>query len=96
MDSSEEQKQDSLVSLKWPVFVQGVGLSKVLKGETLESEGSRFKIKCYSAYMGKAGWKWADNVKIWISESAVAGRQYLPPRPTQVGFSFKVLVREES
>ncbi len=73
---------DSLVSLKYSAFLDGVGSFRVLRGETVASENGKTKLRVWQVRQ-RSKWVDAGGREIWINENSVVSRSYEEPVPQQ-------------
>ncbi len=75
-----------ILSLKFGVNVPGVGSFRSIAGQTLESARGKTKMRVLATFRRGKRTALARPVDVWISESAVLGRQYESPVATQTTF----------
>ena len=77
-------KRDAFVSLKWPVFVAGVGACRYLRYSALRTVGSETECSV-SAVVRGGKWVSVPRQVLWLREDCVASRQYVDQAPEQLG-----------
>jgi hypothetical protein len=88
-------KQNAIVSLKYPAFLDGVGNFKVLEAETVSTGSGRFQAKVLRVQI-KGRWLDAKGKLIWLHENSVVGRSYVTPLATQASLIFPGAVKSRS
>lgn len=77
---------DSVVSLKYSAFLDGVGTFRFLRCETVGSEGGKTKVRVWQVQR-RGKWIDAHGRIIWINENSVVSRTYEDPVPQQARLS---------
>ena len=80
-------KMDSVVSLKWPVFLDGVGRFLVFEAETLGTASGRFQALVKRVWR-RGRWVAVRPAKLWVGEDCVASRRYVAPAAMQKELRF--------
>ena len=73
---------DSVISLKYPAYLCGVGTFRVLRGESMASEGGKTKVRAWQV-LRRSRWIDAGGREIWLNENSVVSRSYEAPAPQQ-------------
>lgn len=73
---------DSVISLKYSAFLDGVGTFRVLRCETVGSEAGKVKVRVWQV-LRRGKWIDAHGRTIWIGEGSVVSRSYEEPMPQQ-------------